>query len=63
MKAGDRVRIIRMYDDNGKDWRASEMNGIEGVVDYIDSLGQIHLKGYGLAIIPGVDIFQVIDTG
>ena len=60
MKVGDRIRIIRMNDDNGRDWRATDMNGVEGVVDYIDSLGQIHLKGYGLALIPGVDIFQVI---
>ena len=60
MKKGDRIRIIHMDDCNGKDWRVSQMNGLEAVIDYIDDAGQIHLKGYGVAIIPGIDIFEVI---
>lgn len=60
MKKGDKIRIIHMDDENGKDWQATKMNGVEGVIDYIDDAGQIHLKGYGVAIIPGIDTFEVI---
>ena len=60
MKAGDRIRIIRMEDNNGKDWQARQMNGVEALVDFIDSAGLIHLKGYGLALIPGVDEFEML---
>lgn len=60
MKSGDKIRVIHMFDNNGKDWQASKMNGVEGVIDYIDSAGQIHLVGYGLAVIPGVDVFVLI---
>ena len=34
-----------MDDKGGKDWQSTKMNGVEGVVEYIDSIGQIHLKG------------------
>ncbi len=59
MKKGDRIRIIRMYDNGGKDWQATRMNGVEAVVDFVDSAGQIHLEGYGLAVIPGLDEYAV----
>jgi len=61
MKKGDKVKIIRMDDAGGKDWQASRMNGVEGIIDYIDSAGQVHLEGHGLALIPGVDEFIVLD--
>ncbi len=61
MKVGDKVKIIRMNDDNGKDWQATKMNGVEGIIDYIDDAGQVHLKGYGLALIPGIDDYIIID--
>lgn len=61
MKIGDKVKIIRMDDNNGKDWQASRMNGVEGIIDYIDDAGQVHLEGYGLALIPGIDEFEVIN--
>jgi len=61
MKVGDKVRIIRMDDNGGKDWQATKMNGVEGIIEYIDSMGQVHLKGYGLAIIPGLDEFIVLE--
>lgn len=61
MKVGDKVRIIRMDDNGGKDWQATKMNGVEGVIEYIDSIGQVHLKGYGLALIPGLDEFIVLE--
>ena len=61
MKVGDKVRIIRMDDNGGKDWQASRMNGVEGVIDYIDDAGQVHLEGHGLALIPGLDEFEIIN--
>ena len=60
MKVGDKVRIIRMDDNGGKDWQATKMNGVEGIIEYIDSIGQVHLKGFGLALIPGLDEFVVL---
>ena len=50
-----------MDDKNGKDWQSTKMNGVEGIIEYIDSIGQVHLKGYGLAIIPGLDEFIVLE--
>lgn len=60
MEKGSKIRIIRMDDNNGKDVAVHRMNGVVGVVDFIDSIGQIHLKGYGLAINPEVDEFEVL---
>ena len=51
MKKGDKVRIIRMDDKDGKDWQATKMNGVVGTIDYIDSIGQVHLEGYGFIVI------------
>lgn len=50
-----------MDDKDGKDWQATKMNGVVGTVDYIDSIGQVHLEGYGLALIPSLDDFTVIE--
>ena len=50
-----------MDDKDGKDWQATKMNGVVGTIDYIDSIGQVHLEGYGLALIPGHDDFTVIE--
>ena len=61
MKPGDRIHIIHMDDNGGKDWRASELDGAEGIIDYIDDAGQIHLVGVGLALIPGVDQFELFN--
>ena len=60
MKVGDKIRGSRMDDSNGKDKSVHRMNGVVGVISHIDSMGQIHLEGYGLAIIPEVDEFEVI---
>ena len=59
MKPGD--KIIRMDDNGGKDWQATRMNGKICTVRLIDSLGQIHLEESGLAVIPGVDEYEVIE--
>ena len=60
MKPGDKIRIIRMDDNGGKDWQASRMNGRLCTVSFIDSIGQIHLEESGLALIPGLDEYEVI---
>ena len=57
MRKGDKIRIIRMDDCNGKDLQAQAMNGRVVTVDFIDDAGQIHLVESGLALIPGVDEF------
>ena len=62
VKKGDTIRIIRMNDDGGKDLQARMYNGRSGVVEYIDSLGQLHGTWGGLAVIPGVDDFEVQDS-
>ena len=53
VKIGDKIRVIYMDGEPG-------MEGAEGTVRLIDDMGQIHLNEFGLAIIPGVDEFEVI---
>ena len=60
IKKGDKLRIIRMDDSNGKDHQARMMNGRVVTVKFIDGLGQIHLEESGLALIPEVDEFEII---
>ena len=60
MKKGDKIRIIRMDDSNGKDHQAAMMNGMVVTVKFIDGIGQIHLEESGLALIPGTDEFEVL---
>ena len=62
MKAqvGDTIRIIRMDDNNGKDIAAQKMNGVIATINHIDSIGQLHLQGYGLAVNPDIDTFEIL---
>ena len=60
IKKGDKLRIIRMDDSNGTDHQARMMNGRVVTVDFIDGIGQIHLKESGLALIPGIDQYEVL---
>lgn len=60
MKKGDRIRIIRMDDCNGKDYQAAAMNGRVVTVKFIDGIGQIHLEESGLALIPGTDEYEML---
>ena len=53
---GDTILIVRMDDDGGKDLQAKSYDGKTGVVESIDSLGQIHGTWGGLALIPGTDV-------
>ena len=62
VKKGDTIRIIRMNDYGGKDLQARMYNGRSGVVEYIDSLGQLHGTWGGLALIPEVDDFEIVET-
>ena len=60
MKKGDRIRIIRIDDCNGKDHQAAAMNGRVVTVKFIDDIGQIHLEESGLALIPGTDEYEPV---
>ena len=60
VKIGDTIRIIRMNDDGGKDLQARMYNGRSGVVEHIDSKGQLHGPWGGLAVIPGVDEIETL---
>ena len=60
MKKGDKIRIIRMDDNNGSDVQARMLDGMVVTVSFIDDIGQIHLEESGLALIPGVDTFEIL---
>lgn len=61
MKKGDKIRINRMDDSNGKDHQARMMAGRVVTVKFVDDLGQIHLEESGLALIPGVDSYVKLE--
>lgn len=61
MKKGDKIKIIRMDDKNGTDYQAAQMNGKIVTVKFIDGIGQIHLEESGLALIPGLDEYELVD--
>ena len=60
IKRGTKIRVIRMDNAGGFDWQASRLNGKEFTVRMIDSAGQIHLEETGLALIPGVDEYEIV---
>lgn len=60
MKKGDKIRIIKMDDNNGADKQAAKMNGRVVTVKFIDDIGQIHLEESGLALIPGTDQYEPV---
>ena len=51
---GDKIRILHMEGE-------PHYAGKEGIVDHIDDKGQIHLDTCGCAVIPGIDIYEVIN--
>ena len=55
VKVGDTIKIIHMKDEPGYD-------GTMGVVDLIDDAGQLHGTWGGLAVIPELDEFEVIEN-
>ena len=60
MKRGDKIRIIRMDDNNCTDHQARRLDGMVVTVSFIDDIGQIHIEESGLALIPGVDVYESI---
>lgn len=61
MKKGDKIRIIRMDDNNGTDVQAKMMDGRVVTVKFIDDRGQIHLEESGLALIPEIDEYELLE--
>ena len=59
---GDTILIVRMDDDGGKDLQAKRYDGKTGVVESIDSLGQIHGTWGGLSVIPKEDKYMNLST-
>jgi len=60
-QVGDKIRILHMDDDNGKDISASKYNGKIGTIEKIDSIGQLHGTWGGLAIIPDIDEIELVN--
>lgn len=59
-EVGNRIRIIKVDDQNGLDVQAAGMIGKEGTILFIDGAGQLHGDWGGLAIIPEVDEFEIL---
>lgn len=59
MRKGDKIRIIRMDDNKETDIQARKMDGRVVTVKFIDDKGQIHLEESGLALIPGLDKYEI----
>lgn len=53
-KVGDKIRIIDMEGE-------PQYTGKEGIVQYIDDIGQIHGTWGGCALIPDTDTWEVIE--
>ena len=61
VKVGDTIKIL-WVDDCGYDTVVNSYIGLEGIVQFIDSIGQLHGTWGGLAIIPCTDKFKVINN-
>lgn len=55
VSVGDTIRITRLNDPYDNTYV-----GREGVVQFIDDIGQLHGTWGGLAVIPGEDGFQIL---
>ena len=54
-KVGDKIRIIIMQGE-------PQYTGREGIVEYIDDAEQIHGTWGGCALIPGEDVWELLDN-
>ena len=54
VKKGDKIHIIKM---NGE----PQYTNKEGIVEYIDDIGQIHGTWGGCALIPGTDEYTIVE--
>ena len=52
-------RVVKMDTAGGMDWQAKRLEGKVFTVRFI-SAGQIHLEETGIALIPGVDDFEIV---
>ena len=59
-KVGQKIRIIHMDDNNGKDVQANEYNGKVGIISLVDGIGQLHGSWGGLAVNPEIDEIEII---
>ena len=57
---GSIIRVVKMDTAGGMDWQAKRLEGKVFTVRFIDSAGQIHLEETGLALIPGVDEYEIV---
>ena len=60
IKRGAKIKVLKMDTAGGMDWQAKRVNGKIFTVRFIDSAGQIHLEETGLALIPGVDEYEIV---
>ena len=60
IKRGSKIKVLKMDTAGGMDWQAKRLEGKVFTVRFIDSAGQIHLVETGLALIPGVDEYEVV---
>lgn len=54
IKVGDKIRILHMDGE-------PHYSGKEGIVEHIDDIGQLHGSWGGCALIPGVDLFEIVE--
>lgn len=54
VNVGDKIRVNYMKDE-------PQMTGVEGTVRLIDDYGQIHCTEFGLAVIPDMDEYEIIE--
>lgn len=54
VKVGDKIKIIEMVDE-------PHYTGKVGVVERIDSIGQLHGTWGGCALIPGIDNYEKVE--
>ena len=57
---GSIIRVVKMDTAGGMDWQAKRLEGKVFTVRFIDSAGQSHLEETGIALIPGVDQYEVV---
>ena len=60
IKRGSKVRVVKMDTAGGMDWQAKRLEGKIFTVRFIDSAGQIHLEETGIALLPCVDVFEIV---
>ena len=53
-------RVVKMDTAGGMDWQAKRLEGKVFTVRFIDSAGQIHLEETGIALLPGVDEYEIV---